>query len=368
MSRIRANKITNKLGTGAIELEKGAHIPIGMGITGAGGLNITGVVTATSFSGSGAALTGIDATAIKDTSGNVKVQAQASGAVYTGIHTFNSDIDVDGHTNLDNVNVAGVATFASAVNTGALTASTGTFSGNVSVGGTLTYEDVINVDSVGIVTAREGIFIPDSKELKIGQTAGTPDLKIYSDGTNGYIKEQGPGSLYIQGINLILENTSGNNYFAGVSGAEAIIYHNGNPKLQTSNTGVTVTGTVAATAYTGDGSGLSGIVAGISTEALTTAGATVTLDLSKDDHKITKSGTYTITCTGGAEASAHTLRIVNSGITTVGFSTYFLFPSGGTPSLPTADGAVSLISFTVHRAGSVGVSTQLLAGASINFS
>ena len=104
------------------------------------------------------------------------------------------------------------------------------------------------------------------------------------------------------------------------------------------------------------------------TEALTTAGNTVTLDLSKDDHKITKSGTYTITCTGGSEASAHTLRIVNSGIATVGFSTYFIFPSGGTPSLPTASGSISLISFTVHRAGAVGVSTQLLSGASVNFS
>ena len=41
MSRIRANKITNKLGTGAVEIEKGAHLPIGMGITGAGGVNIT---------------------------------------------------------------------------------------------------------------------------------------------------------------------------------------------------------------------------------------------------------------------------------------------------------------------------------------
>ena len=82
MSRIRANKITNKIGTGAIELEKGAHLPIGMGITGAGGLNISGVVTATSFSGSGTALTGIDATEVKDTGGNVKIQAQESGAVY----------------------------------------------------------------------------------------------------------------------------------------------------------------------------------------------------------------------------------------------------------------------------------------------
>ena len=52
-------------------------------------LGNAGVITATSFVGSGAALTGIDATAIKDSSGNVKVQAQASGAVHTGISTFN---------------------------------------------------------------------------------------------------------------------------------------------------------------------------------------------------------------------------------------------------------------------------------------
>ena len=51
-------------------------------------LGNAGVITATSFVGSGAALTGIDATAIKDSGGNVKIQAQASGAVYTGIHTF----------------------------------------------------------------------------------------------------------------------------------------------------------------------------------------------------------------------------------------------------------------------------------------
>ena len=125
---------------------------------------------------------------------------------------------------------------------------------------------------------------------------------------------------------------------------------------------------ISATKFTGDGSGLTNLAVGLSTEALTTAGATVTLDLSKDDHKITRSGTYTITCTGGTESESHTLRIVNSGISTVGFSTYFLFPSGGTPNLPNADGAISLISFTVHRAGSTGISTQLLSGASVNFS
>ena len=377
MSRIRANKITNKIGTGAVELEKGAHLPIGMGITGAGGLNITGVITATSFSGSGANLTGIDATSIKDSGGNVKVQAQASGAVYTGIHTFNSDIDVDGHTNLDNINVAGVATFASAVNTGALTASTGSFSGNVSIGGTLTYEDVTNIDSVGLITAREGIRLADNKKIILG-TGG--DFEIYHDTasrsgvrfTNPEFRLMaagGTGNIQFGVSNSATELSYSALMAEFKKGAECTLNFNGSPKLATSNTGVTVTGTVAATAYTGDGSGLSGITVGITTEALVkTNGQTASLNLAKDDHKVTATGTVTIDVTGGTEADSHTLRIVNSGIATVGFSTYFLFPSGGAPSLPTASGAISLISFTVHRAGAVGVSTQLLSGASVNFS
>ena len=93
-------------------------------------INASGIITATSFIGSGAALTGIDATAIKDSGGNVKVQAQASGAVYTGIHTFTT-----------------------------LKSTSADFSGNVSIGGTLTYEDVTNIDSVGIITARNDLKV-----------------------------------------------------------------------------------------------------------------------------------------------------------------------------------------------------------------
>ena len=62
---------------------------------------------------------------------------------------INADIDVDGHTNLDNISVAGVSTFT----------GDATFSGNVSIGRPLTYEDVTNVDAVGIVTARTGIDV-----------------------------------------------------------------------------------------------------------------------------------------------------------------------------------------------------------------
>jgi len=65
-----------------------------------------------------------------------------------------------------NLNVTGVTTFA----------------GDVSIGGTLTYEDVTNIDSVGLITARDGIFIPDTKKLQLGNVAGSADLELYHDG------------------------------------------------------------------------------------------------------------------------------------------------------------------------------------------
>ena len=292
------------------------------------------------------------------------------------VNNFKAEDGIGAPSFPNGLNITGVATattFSGAVSgttgtfSGAVSGTTGTFSGNVSVGGVLTYEDVTNIDSVGIVTAREGVFIPDNKELKIGNTAGSPDLKIYHDTSDSII--QGGVPTVLRSNLLLLKNFDNSKSFIRCTNDNNVeIYYNNSKKLNTEAGGVLISGVCSATSYTGDGSALTGISVGISTEALTTAGNTVTLDLSKDDHKITKSGTYTITCTGGTEASAHTLRIVNSGIATVGFSTYFLFPSGGVPSLPTANGAVSLISFTVHRAGASGISTQLLSGASLNFS
>ena len=48
-------------------------------------------------------------------------------------------------------------TFKGNLTGGSVSGTTGSFSGNVSIGGTLTYEDVSNVDVVGVITAREGI-------------------------------------------------------------------------------------------------------------------------------------------------------------------------------------------------------------------
>ena len=79
-------------------------------------LGNAGVITATSFSGSGAGLTGIDATAIKDSGGNVKIQAESSGAMYTGIHTFGSRMTVPTATSNPSGAVAGDVYFNTADN------------------------------------------------------------------------------------------------------------------------------------------------------------------------------------------------------------------------------------------------------------
>ena len=60
------------------------------------------------------------------------------------------------------VNATGVVTATTF--SGNVTGVAATFSGDVNISGTLTYEDVTNIDSVGVVTARQGI--------KIGPTAG----------------------------------------------------------------------------------------------------------------------------------------------------------------------------------------------------
>ena len=214
MSRLRANSITNKGANGAP--------------TATNGLEVTGICTATDFSG----------------------QAGTAADFPNG-----------------------------------LTGTTATFTGNLGVGGVLTYEDVTNVDSLGVGTFRDGLR---------------------------------------------------------------------------------VTGICTATSFVGDGSALTGISVGIQTEAITPSGITTHLLLTKDDHKVLATGTVTIDVTGGSEGDSHTIRIENVGVATVGFSTAFQFPSGGTPTLPTATGAISVISFSIHKTGAAG--TTLLAGASLNFS
>jgi len=293
-----------------------------------------------------------------------------------------------------------------------------TVTGNATIGGVLTYEDVTNVDSVGLITARNGIVVgsgitlsvdgdifatgvvtattfsgafsgdgsaltgvantdviftdkislPDSGDGAIFIGVGS-DFKLNHNGTDSFITEVGGGDLIIQGQDIILRDAGTLEKHIEMTQNGAVdLYHNGSKKLETASGGVTVTGTVAATSYTGDGSALTGIVAGISTASAQVSGITTVIDLSKDDIRLDCSGLVTIDTKGGTEGNSHMLRIVNSGIATVSFNSYFKFPSGGTPALPTASGAISLITFSVHTQGRVGVASVFLAGSSVNFS
>ena len=84
--------------------------------------------------------------------------------------------------------VADVSTIVeiTATSFGAVSGTTGTFSGNVSIGGTLTYEDVTNIDSVGIITAQKDIHVGAGLSV-VGVTTFSDDVTLtgVSGGASG---------------------------------------------------------------------------------------------------------------------------------------------------------------------------------------
>ena len=208
-------------------IDLGTETGIGVTIRQHGDATFTGIVTAASFSGSGVNLTGVAST------DNIKTSTTAN---------FTDGIQVGGATTL----------------TGALTGTTGTFSGNVSIGGVLTYEDVTNVDSIGIITARSGI--------KIGPTAGVAGT-FFADGsyvTAGILTAK-TGSF---------SGTVTANSFSGdgsnLTGIDASSIKNGNDvKVQANASGATVTGILTAVGGNPtEGSFISGTAVGVGTTTL----------------------------------------------------------------------------------------------------
>jgi len=234
-----------------------------------------------------------------------------------------------------------------------------TASGNVTIGGTLTYEDVQNIDSVGLVTARTGIRVLAGGAVIAGATTATNGIRV---GAGQSIGSDGADVVYYgDGSNL-----SGVIAGVGIKTAGGTVGF-GVTFLDFRGAGVSTITTPSSGISTINITGGGGGSAGLTTEAATVTNAVTTLDLTAaQDHKLTVTGIVTVTCSGGTEGESHTVRVINSGIATVGFSTYFLFPSGAAPLMPTGSGDISLISFTVNRVGTAG--TQLLAGASLNLS
>ena len=98
------------------------------------------------------------------------------------------------------------------------------------------------------------ILFADSDKAIFG--AGS-DLQIYHNGSNSYIKDSGTGDLFIQGsTNVQIEDAAGANMIFATSGGSVKLFHNALPKLETTSTGIDVTGTVVADGLTVDTSTL----------------------------------------------------------------------------------------------------------------
>ena len=82
------------------------------------------------------------------------------------------------------------------------------------------------------------------------------DLQIYHDGSNSYINDAGTGDLYIRANNLRLQNADGSGQTINTNnGGNVELFHNNSKKFETTSTGVTVTGNIAATNFSGSSSG-----------------------------------------------------------------------------------------------------------------
>ncbi len=162
MSKVRADQYTNKEGTGAPSFPNG--------------VSVTGVLTATSFSGS---LAGTASTA-----------------------TFSTN--AFGLVGSPNINV------------GSVTGTTGTFSGNVSVGGTLTYDDVTNIDSVGLITARSGINVLAGVSTFAAQIEANGGTKITGSQTS---------NISAMGANAV-DCSAGNYFTKTITGATTFTFTN----------------------------------------------------------------------------------------------------------------------------------------------
>ena len=115
----------------------GAALTTTKGLNVGGATTIAGAVVATSFSGDGSGLTGVAST----------------DNIITGVA-----VTIGGILRVTDTTQSTSATTGSVIISGGVgIAKTLTVGGNISVGGTLTYEDVTNVDSVGLITARSGI-------------------------------------------------------------------------------------------------------------------------------------------------------------------------------------------------------------------
>ena len=175
-----------------------------------------GGLTATAPSGEGNLVQKIAKVVRAANSGNIKVMGAGRTNATPNLNDGNIFIG-------DSNNVATTASFATEVDN----ATTGK-------------ADLSGADFTGDVN------IADDTELQFGTSN---DLRLYHDSTtnSSIIREQGTGSLLIQGDDLYITDTNGAKYLLGISGGQTKLYHNGAEKLDTKSAGINVTGDITLT-------------------------------------------------------------------------------------------------------------------------
>ena len=182
--------------------------------------------------------------------------------VGAGIHTLSNITSHNVHSSgiitatrfdgpFTDFNVTGVATFA----------------GNVSIGGTLTYEDVTNIDSVGVITAREAIDLPTDKKILLGDN---DKFTIYKSSSPAHpiIENAYSAGSYLRigsanGVIIGSPISHNQSMIRGYVNGRAELYFSGSKKIETTTTGVKVTGTFEGASQVGIQSGGVQIGAGI---------------------------------------------------------------------------------------------------------
>jgi len=107
-------------------------------------------------------------------------------------------------------------------------------------------------------TGSYNVSFGDNAKAQFGDSN---DLQIYHDGTHSRISDAGSGELRLMsnGDGIKLQNVNGENMVYALNNGAVNLYYDNSQKLATTSTGVSVTGNVTATSFTGDGSNLTGI-------------------------------------------------------------------------------------------------------------
>ena len=143
---------------------------------------------------------------------------------------------------------------------GLVSSGISTFTAAVSIAGTLTYDDVTNIDSVGIITAQSGVVVSGSSPVACGagvtldsgglratdstkiQLGIASDLTIQHNATNSVINNT-TGQLRVAGDDLRLMNKDEDETYATFANdGAASLYYDNTSKIETISTGASVYG------------------------------------------------------------------------------------------------------------------------------